>query len=94
MICFFSADMSPGPSSALVNLSGGNCAVAETYQLGEYESRRGRPTAHLPTSLTVVDAEDLVNQALVGELCGEWGEQVHAAVQQQQVVDLGLGHLA
>lgn len=46
-------------------------------------------THHTFPALTVGDAVDLVDEALVGQLCGQGSEQVHVAVQKQQGVEHG-----
>lgn len=40
-------------------------------------------------TLTVIDAIDLINETLVGELCGQRGEQIDVTVQEQQSVEHG-----
>lgn len=39
--------------------------------------------------LTIIDAIDLIDETLVGELCGQRGEQVNITVQEEQGIKHG-----
>ena len=43
----------------------------------------------LPKSLTVLDAINLVDESLIGELRGEGCEEVQGAVQEDHRIELG-----
>lgn len=46
-------------------------------------------TCPFPAGLTVLNPIDLIYQPLVRQLRGQWGQQVHVAVQQQEGIKDG-----
>jgi len=109
MICFFSTEMSVGPSSDLVNLSGGNWAVAISKDIHNVSItknlnaivRKSGSKLHYKLNWkpilmysTISDAKNLIDEALICELSSKRGEKIYSSVQEQQMINLRLRHVA
>lgn len=43
--------------------------------------------------LTVLNAHDLVDQTLVGELCAQWRNRIHISINDDELIDLVRYHV-